>query len=175
VALRWLRQGAGVDTAIRLVANYALYAVALGALLTWLRVPRPEKVPLAVAAVVAVLLVAVGVKVAGIVWTDPRPFVVDHTAPLIPHPADNGFPSDHTALATAVAAVVLLWHRRAGALLLALAVLLGAARVGAHVHHWPDIIAGFAIGIVCAALARLVAQWAVPRFSRARAGQRRTV
>jgi undecaprenyl-diphosphatase len=164
-----------VDTATRLVADYALYAVALGAVLTWLRVPRTEKVPLAVAAVVAVLLVSVGVKVAGMVWTDPRPFVVDHTAPLIPHPADNGFPSDHTALATAVAALVLLWHRRAGAALLILAVLLGAARVGAHVHHWPDIIAGFAIGVVCAALAWLVASWAVPWFSRVRTARRRTV
>ena len=164
-----------MDTAIRLVADYALYAVALGGVLAWLRVPRADKAPLAVAAVVAVLLVAVGVKVAGMVWTDPRPFVVDHTAPLIPHPADNGFPSDHTALATAVAAVVLLWHRRAGAALLVLAVLLGAARVGAHVHHWPDILAGLAIGVVCAALGRLAARWAVPWFSRGRAAQRHTV
>jgi undecaprenyl-diphosphatase len=164
-----------VDTAIRLVANYALYAVALGAVLSWLRVPRVDKAPLAVAAVVAVLLVAVGVKIAGTVWTDPRPFVVDHTTPLIPHPADNGFPSDHTALATAVAAVVLLWHRRAGAALLVVAALLGAARVAAHVHHWPDIVAGFAIGLGCGAVGWLVAGWAVPWFSRVRAAQRRTV
>jgi undecaprenyl-diphosphatase len=122
-----------------------------------------------------VLLVSVGVKVAGRLWTDPRPFVVDHIVPLISHPADNGFPSDHTALATAVAAVVLLWHRRAGAALLVLAVLIGTARVGAHVHHWPDIIAGFAIGVVCAALGGLAARWAVPWFSRMRAAQRRTV
>jgi undecaprenyl-diphosphatase len=164
-----------VDSAIRLVADYALYAVALGAVLTWLRVPRTEKVPLAVAAVVAVLLVAVGVKVAGMVWTDPRPFVVDHTTPLIPHPADNGFPSDHTALATAVAAVVLLWHRRAGAALLVLAVLIGAARVGAHVHHWPDIIAALGIGVVCAGLGGLAARSAVPWVSRVRTAQRPTV
>lgn len=155
-----------MDSAIRLVANFALYAVGLAAALAWLRAPRVDKAPFAVAGVVAAALVAVGVKLAGALWIDPRPFVVDHTAPLIAHPADNGFPSDHTALAAAVAAVVLLWHRRTGAALLVVAVLLGAARVAAHVHHWPDVLAGFAIGLVCAALGWLVAHWAVPRFAR---------
>ena len=164
-----------MDTAIRLVADYALYAVGLAAVVAWLRAPRAEKAPFAVAGVVAAALVAVGVKLAGGLWTDPRPFVVDHTAPLIAHSADNGFPSDHTALATAVAAVVLLWHRRTGAALLAVAVLLGSARMAAHVHHWPDVLAGFAIGLVCAALGSLVVRWAVPRFSRTKAAQRRTV
>lgn len=155
-----------MDTAIRLVASFALYAVGLAAVLAWLRAPRPGKAPFAVAGVVAAALVAVGVKLAGALWTDPRPFVVDHTAPLIAHSADNGFPSDHTALAAAVAAVVLLWHRRTGTALLVVAVLLGASRVAAHVHHWPDVLAGFAIGLVSAALGWLVAHWAVPWFAR---------
>jgi hypothetical protein len=71
-----------VDTAIRLVATFALYAVGLGALLAWLRAPRLDKPAFAVAGVVAAAAVAVGVKVAGMVWTDPRPFVVDHVVPL---------------------------------------------------------------------------------------------
>jgi undecaprenyl-diphosphatase len=156
-----------VDLLTRLVANFALYAVGLAAVGAWLRTPRPQKPAFAVAGVVAAALVAVGVKVAGAIWTDPRPFVVDHTVPLIKHSVDNGFPSDHTALAAAVAAVVLLWHRRTGAALLVVAALLGASRVAAHVHHWPDVFTGFAIGLVCAALGALVARALAPRFSRA--------
>lgn len=164
-----------MDTAIRLVATFALYAVGLGALLVWLRAPRLDKPAFAVAGVVAAVAVAVGVKVAGMVWTDPRPFVVDHVVPLISHSSDNGFPSDHTALATAVAAVVLRWHRRTGVALLVLAALLGTARVAAHVHHWPDVAAGLTIGLACAAVGLLVARSVVPWFSRVVARRRRTV
>jgi len=164
-----------VDFLIRAVANYALYAVGLAAIVVWLRAPRAEKPAFAVAGVVAAALVALGVKVAGTVWSDPRPFVVDHTTPLVRHSVDNGFPSDHTALAATVAAVVLLWHRRAGAALLVVAALLGAARVAAHVHHWPDVLTGFAIGLVCAALGAVVARALAPRFSRAVERRQRTV
>lgn len=147
-----------MDHLIIAVAQYALFAVALGAAVVWLRAPRAEKVPFAVAALVAMVAVAVAVKLGGTLWTDPRPFVVDGRTPLFPHPADNGFPSDHTALAVAVSAVVMLWSRRVGAVLLATALLIGTARVLAHVHHVPDILAGAAIGIVCAGLGMLVAR-----------------
>lgn len=157
----------------RLVAEYALYAVALAALVAWLRTPRDQKVPFAAAAVIAMVLVGVAVKTAGALWVDPRPFVVDHTTPLIAHNADNGFPSDHTALATAIAAVVFAWHRRVGAALLVVAVLLGASRVAAHVHHVPDIVVGIAIGLVAAAIGVLVARripWERMSWARSAAG-----
>ncbi len=147
-----------MDSLIRLVADYALFAVALGALVCWLRTARPDRLPYAVEGVIAVALVAVAVKGLGALWVDPRPFVVDHTTPLIAHGADNGFPSDHTALATAVAAVTFAWHRRSGAVLLAVAVVLGAARVAAHVHHVPDILGGLVAGVLAALLATLVAR-----------------
>ncbi len=152
-----------MDTAITLVAQYALYAVALGALIGWLRSPREERLGLAVSAVVAVVLVVVAVKVAGIAWTDPRPFVVDGIPPLVEHNGDNGFPSDHTTLASAVAGVVLARRRLLGATLLAVAVALGAARVAAHLHHVPDVVAGVLLGLGCAGVAVLVGQRAVAR------------
>lgn len=144
-----------------LLATYLLYAVALGAALAWLWSPRPGKLSFALAAVLAVAVDSVLVKLLGALWTDPRPFVVDHTTPSIAHNADNGFPSDHTALATAIALVVLTRNRLVGALLLVLAVVLGVARVAAHVHHVPDILGGLGAGVVAAAsgvaLARLIA------------------
>ena len=83
---------------------------------------------------------------------------MDHSTPLIAHGVDNGFPSDHTALAAAVAVVVLAWHRRTGALLLVLAALLGTSRVLAGVHHVPDVVAGYAVGLVAAVAAVLLAR-----------------
>jgi len=162
-----------VDSLIRLVADYALYAVALGAGVSWLLTSRRNKVPYAAAAVIALVLVAIAVKGVGALWVDPRPFVVDHTTPLIAHNADNGFPSDHTALATAIAAVVFAWHRRTGAALLALAVLLGVARVVTQVHHVPDIVTGVALGLVAAALGTLAARripWQTMGWARSAAG-----
>jgi len=89
---------------------------------------------------VALVIMVVLIKVAAAIYTDPRPFVVDPSIePLFAHPADNGFPSDHTALAATVALVVMMYRRWLGAGLLAAGIVLGAARVAAHVHHAPDI------------------------------------
>jgi membrane-associated phospholipid phosphatase len=136
-----------VDFLVAPVAQYALFVVALCACLVWLTVPRPEKLALAFEVVVAVVVVALLVKLVGAVHTDPRPFVVDpRLKPLFAHPADNGFPSDHTALSAAVAFLVLVHRRWAGIALLLVTVALGAARVAAHVHHTEDIVAGLLIG-----------------------------
>ncbi|MEP6816647.1 MAG: phosphatase PAP2 family protein [Marmoricola sp.] len=145
-----------MDSLVVAVAKYGIFVVAAGALLVWLIVARGEKVPLAVKAVVAMLVVAVGVKVAGALHTDPRPFVVNPSLkPLFAHPADNGFPSDHTALTSAVALVVLLHRRWAGLALLVVSLAIGASRVAAHVHHTQDIVAGLVIGAVAALIAAL--------------------
>ena len=139
------------------VAQYALFLVALGGVVAWLLVDRRDKVPLLAQAVLAVVLVALLVKAAGSLHTDPRPFVVQPSLhPLFPHPPDNGFPSDHTGLATAVALVVTRYRRALGIVLLLVAVAIGAARVAAHVHHVQDIVAGVLVGAVAATLAMAV-------------------
>jgi membrane-associated phospholipid phosphatase len=140
-----------------LVAQGGLYVVAALAVVVWLSVSRPEKVALAVEMVVGLVVVAILVKVAGMAHDDPRPFVVDPSVhPWFSHPADNGFPSDHTAVGSVTAFVVLCHRRAAGLGLLVLAVLIGAARVLAHVHHTEDIVAGLVIGLVAAAVGVLV-------------------
>jgi undecaprenyl-diphosphatase len=146
-----------VHTLDSLVAQGGLYVVAALSVVVWLTVPRPEKVALAVEMIVGLVLVAVLVKVAGAVHDDPRPFVVDPSLhPWFSHPADNGFPSDHTAVGSVTAFVVLRHRRAAGVGLLALAVLVGVARVLAHVHHTEDIVAGVLIGLVAALVGVLV-------------------
>ncbi|GAA2746296.1 hypothetical protein GCM10009868_31130 [Terrabacter aerolatus] len=137
-------------TLVTLLATYTLFLVLLVAAVVWLTLDRPRKVELVVAGVVALAVVGVLIVVTGDLWTDPRPFVVDGVAPAIAHAADNGFPSDHTAAAAAVAGLVLAYRRRIGILLVLLAVVVGMSRVAAHVHHVPDIIGGLGIGLIAA-------------------------
>ncbi len=138
------------------VAQDGLYLIALVAVVLWLVVPRAEKVAFAVEMVVGLVAVAVLVKVAGAVHTDPRPFVQDPSVhPWFSHVADNGFPSDHTAVGTVTSVVVLRHRRTAGLVLLAITVLIAVARVLAHVHHVQDVVAGAAIGLVSAVAAFL--------------------
>jgi undecaprenyl-diphosphatase len=141
-----------MHSAVSAVAQDGLYVVALLAIVAWLTVPRPEKVAMAVEMVVGLVAVAVLVRVAGVLHTDPRPFVQDPSIhPWFSHPADNGFPSDHTAVAALTAFVVVRRRLGTGLVLLAITVLIGAARVLAHVHHVQDVVAGFVIGLVAAA------------------------
>jgi undecaprenyl-diphosphatase len=140
------------------VAQYGLFVVLAGAALAWVRAPSaPARVQMAIAGLAALAFTLIAIKVTSLAWTDPRPFAVDGRPPLFAHSRDNGFPSDHTAAGSAVAATVLAYRRRLGAGLLVLAALVGAARVVAHVHHVPDVLAGLGIGILAAALGSLLA------------------
>lgn len=140
-----------MDILIAVVAEYAVFLIPAGAALAWWRAPRGEKTSMVVAGVLTLGLTLLAIALAAHVWTDPRPFTVDGQTPLVAHLPDNGFPSDHMTIGTAVAATVLGWRRQLGALLLGVAVVVGAARVAAHIHHIPDIVAGLLIGLACAA------------------------
>lgn len=73
-----------------------------------------------------------------------RPFVVENVKPLIPHAANNSFPSGHTLWVMTISAVFLIYNRRLGILLTALSLTVGAARVVAGLH-WPIDIMGSTI------------------------------
>ena len=78
-------------------------------------------------------------KVAGHVIVDPRPYLVQQIVPLIPLAHDNGFPSDHSLLAWALALSLVwlgpssIWPFVLGAIL----VMLG--RLGIAAHHSLDV------------------------------------
>ena len=149
------------------VAQYLLFLILAAATVIWLRLPRPDKVGLAVQVVVSLAIAVVFVKLAGAVHADPRPFVVDPSVkPLFAHPADNGFPSDHTALAATVALLVMTYRKGLGAVLLAASVVLGAARMAAHVHHGQDIVAGLLIAVLAVGIAAGTWRWVRPRLPR---------
>jgi membrane-associated phospholipid phosphatase len=85
-------------------------------------------------------------KIGAHIYNDPRPYISDNSAPLFAHSGDpNGFPSDHTLFSAYLAFVALYFSRKAGIFLLAVAVLVGWARVAAHVHHALDIFGSLII------------------------------
>jgi undecaprenyl-diphosphatase len=85
---------------------------------------------------------------------------------LLAHPGDNGFPSDHTALGVAAALLVMIYRRWLGAVLLAAAIVAGAARMAAHVHHGQDIVAEVLIAVLAVGIASAAWRWVAPRMPR---------
>jgi undecaprenyl-diphosphatase len=156
-----------MDTMIVAFAQYLPYVIPLTAAVIWFFLPREDKVGLAVQGVASLVIAFILIKVAAAAHTDPRPFVVDPSVkPLFSHPADNGFPSDHTTLAATIALCVMTYRKRLGGVLLAGSVLVGAARMAAHVHHGQDIVAGVLIAALAAGAASSTWRWARPWLRR---------
>lgn len=149
-----------MHTAIVWTAQYLIYLVAVLGVAALLSLPSPLRWQSFVVLGIAGVIGLVFIKLGGMAYHNPRPFVVEHIKPMFPHPADNGFPSDHTALGMVIATSVWLYRRWTGLLLGVLTVLVGTARVLAHVHH-PVDIAG---AIVMAWVAVAIAWWIAPRI-----------
>lgn len=87
-------------------------------------------------------------------WERQRPFtahpVLTHV--LADRTTDPSFPSDHTAAAFAIAFAVFAFSRRAGALFLAAAILIGLSRIALGMHYPSDVLAGMLVGLGAAML-----------------------
>ena len=104
-----------------------------------------------------------------------RPYAAIPTIhPLVARTADFSFPSDHAAVAGAVAAGLWLSHPRLGKIAAAAAVALALARVYVGAHYPGDVVAGLAVGALAALAAHrlLVAPLAraLALLARTRAG-----
>lgn len=92
--------------------------------------------------------IAYGVlKLIGHFYYDARPFVVGHFLPLVPHEANNGFPSDHTFIAAAISALLWPFTRPGSLICWGLTVFVAVSRVYVGVHHPIDVI-GSIIGSI---------------------------
>lgn len=85
---------------------------------------------------------------AGHLYYDPRPFVVGNFTPLIPHTPDNGFPSDHTLVVSAIAIIGSYLNWRLGVILWVLGLIVAAARVYIGLHHPIDVVGSLAIAVI---------------------------
>lgn len=87
--------------------------------------------------------------VASYFYDNPRPFVVEQFVPLLPHAPDNGFPSDHALLVSAIAAILMYFDRRAAVILWGITVFVAIGRVAVGVHHVADVLASMFIALLC--------------------------
>lgn len=128
-----------MSTLIIFIAKYLVFILAAIAVLYFFRQSRPRQKEMLIFAVILLPLSYIAAKIISLFYFDPRPFVLGNFTPLIPHMPDNGFPSDHTLLGTAIALAVFHFNKKLGMFLFFLAVLVGIARVLAGVHHAADI------------------------------------
>lgn len=143
-----------VDHVMRFSALYLIFLVFSigGAVVVYALTQRRIRPVVSLAATLA-LAFALG-QILGRISHERRPFQDHPVHQLIPHAAGVSMPSDHATAAFAVAFGVLVFlSRRAGLALLAMAVLIGVARVWCGVHYPGDILAA----AVIAALSTLTA------------------
>lgn len=124
--------------------------------LYWWRAPRDQRWRLVWQLILGGAIAGALALLGGHLFYDTRPFVADHVKPLFSHAPDNGFPSDHALLASFLAFLMLGYSRRLGGVLLVVALLIGGARVAAHVHSWWDILGSFAFSAVGVLVARQI-------------------
>ncbi len=133
-------------------AKYFVFVGVLVAAWVFVRAPRNTQKNMVVLGIISLPLMYVVAKFVGHFYFDPRPFVSSGITPLIPHAPDNGFPSDHTLLAAALACIMFPFRQKAGLLLAALTVLVGISRVLAGVHHTVDVAGSIGIAVIVTAV-----------------------
>jgi len=141
-----------VNSLIVFVAKYFLYISVVIVGVYWLRANTNDKFSLAWKLVAGGILALAMARVSAHFYYDTRPFVTEHIKPLFAHAPDNGFPSDHALLTSFLGFTLLAYSRRVAAVLLLIALLVGVARVAAHVHSPIDIIGSFVFAGVSAAI-----------------------
>lgn len=144
--------------AVIVVAKYFILLSVLLAVWTFAEQPRGKKKEMIVVGLVGAVLSVALAKLGSHLYYDPRPFVTGHFTPYFSHGNDNGFPSDHTLLASFLAFLSLRYSKKFGAVLLILALAIGLSRVQAGVHHLIDIIGSFVCTGIGVSVAFLVAK-----------------
>jgi len=129
-------------------AKYLYLIVIIISFIWFLTQPKLRKKEILIIICICLPLVFVISGVAGSLYYSPQPFVLGHFEPLIPHKADNGFPSHHALLVSVISTVIFVFSRRAGFVLWILALFVGFSRVYVGVHHVVDIVGSIIISII---------------------------
>ncbi|MHB8612785.1 MAG: phosphatase PAP2 family protein [Candidatus Dormibacteraceae bacterium] len=122
------------------------------AVLAWLYFREPSLRPFLAAGLAAALAVGLA-AVIGFLDYVPRPFVAEHFTPLISHPPDASFPSDHLAALGALCGACWFTARRLSIAIAFVAIAVAFARVYVGVHWVTDVVGGFGLGAVAGVLA----------------------
>ena len=148
-----------MDAVTIFFAKYVVFIIVLIAGIYWLTLPNKQKVQMLIFGAIIAIVTFILTRIGSAVYYDARPFVDMNVTPILPHDANNGFPSDHTALAFVAAAAVFYMNRKLGSVLFVIAFTVGASRVVGYIHS-PTDIAG---SIVFVVIAYAVASYITPR------------
>ena len=149
---------------IILCAKYLFIVIGLIAFIYWLKLTNKRKLEIITFGIITALVAFLLAKIGGAMFYNARPFVVNNIVPLLPHAADNGFPSDHTLFSAVIAVTMYSVSKKLGLILGVLSVIVGMSRVLALVHHPIDIVGS----IVFAIIGGVVAYYLTPKIMRIR-------
>lgn len=142
-------KGGLLDSAVRIWASNAALIFPAVLVALWF-FPGRESHRVRTAAVIAAVSALLALAVNQVLN-----HLVDRARPYVAHPGvhlllarsgDASFPSDHTAVAFAVAVALWRVRPRLGAVLAVLGALLGISRIIAGVHYPTDVLGGAAVG-----------------------------
>lgn len=157
-----------MDSLVIFCAKYLIALILLITLAVWWQATKKDKYKLVLTIALAGVLAVILDKIAAKLYYDPRPFATHHIKPLVSHAADNGFPSEHTILTVTLSTIVVFYRRRLGILSFGLALIVGSARVAAHVHSPIDIFGAAAIGLVAGFVGFWAARYILANYPKKR-------
>ncbi len=148
---RWL-----IDAAI-LIANDLIYGLPVLLFAMWLMGGNSRRGAALLAFAVAMLGLGAN-QVIGMLWPQPRPFVMGLGHTWAMHPPDASFPSDHLTLFTCVGLGLALGGRKlVGLATIAIGLLVGWARVFIGLHFPLDM--GGSLVVAAASCALIAPLW----------------
>lgn len=114
------------------------------------------------------IVLAYGIRtIAGHLWFEPRPFMVNPQLLLYPtKETDSSFFSGHAIMAFAVAGSVFWRYRKFGTALFIMASMVSLGRVLAGLHYPHDVIAGALVGITISYLVERLSPKIIRRFKK---------
>jgi undecaprenyl-diphosphatase len=150
-----------------LVASKLIDLVPLLLVALWIWGSPPRRAGLAACSIAAVLALGAN-QLAGLLWFEPRPFMIGLGRTLVVHAPENSFPSDHTTFILTVG-IALIATRAAptwGRLVIVLGALVAWARIYLGLHFPIDIFASaliaYVFGTIASVLDMPVERWIMP-------------
>ncbi|HVV67459.1 MAG TPA: undecaprenyl-diphosphatase [Gammaproteobacteria bacterium] len=132
-----------------IVAKYLVYLIPLWLVVLWFFAAPKYRGTLLFAVIAAVLSLIVNYFI-GLLWFQPRPFMVPIGHTYLTHAPDSAFPSNHVTFIWAIGFSLLLQSglRGPGSIMLLIALAVGWARVFLGVHFPLDVLGGLVVATI---------------------------
>lgn len=138
------------DELILFLASFLIWLMFAGLVLLWFVDGKIKKEEV-IHALLAIFVTFTLSQILKQLFHTPRPYLVDGLSTMtLTVPNGFSFPSDHSAIAFALAVTIWLHDRKVGIIFIILAFCVAWARVAANVH-WPvDVVGGGMLGTLVA-------------------------